>query len=212
MKHYTLILTLLATTVAVGCGRNQPTTTPTNREPSRPPDSSDAQPSTPDGVPSVKDRGVVSRPDRSSETEIVQTDVRRILNAVYQGDVDTVVGYTHPKIIELMGGITQTKSLLRTALSKTQGTRMTLESLTFPVDPTFLKTDLNHFVIVPTKSVVRANGQRLESLNYQVGIRAVGTSKWTYIEGSRINKQNVRTLFPDFPSDYEFPGFYRKRL
>ena len=52
----------------------------------------------------------------------------------------------------------------------------------------------------------------VESLNYQFGIRAIGTSKWTYIEGSRINKQNVRTLFSDFPSDYEFPEFYRKKL
>ncbi len=185
MNHYTLLSALLAITVLLGCG------TDTLQNP---------------------DSRVAATHDQLSDEDVVQEDARKLSNAVYNADVDTVLGYTHPKIIEMMGGTSQAKSALDAAFSKFQLLGMKLESMTFPKAPTFLKTDVNHFVIVPTKIIISANGQRLESLNYQFGIRRIGTTQWKYVEGSRINKQNVTTLFPDFPADYEFPEFYRRKL
>lgn len=157
--------------------------------------------------------------DRRMETDelrsdevLVQQDVRKMMAAVYASDVDTVLSFTHPKIIELMGGKDRARSTLRTAFSQIESRNMKLESLVFPEAPTFLNTDMNRFVVVPTKSVVSARGQRVESVNFQFGIQANGTKAWKYVEGSRINQQNVGSLFPDFPSDFEFPEFHRKRL
>jgi len=205
MKLPKFILSLLAMTLAAGCSQSQLATTPS-------PDPSTPGASSNDGLSSVIDISNDVPADAISNNEAVQADVRTNLNAIYNGDVETVLGFTHPKVIEMMGGQTEAKAVLKTALSKTQTMGMALESLAFPDDSTFLKTDMNHFVIVPTKSIITANGQRVESLNYQFGIRAIGTSKWTYIEGSRINNQNVKTLFPDFPPDFHFPAFYRKKL
>lgn len=147
----------------------------------------------------------------ASEDQVVQEDVRKIMTAVYQADVATVLGYTHPKIIELMGGASRAEATLKTVLSQFQALNMKVDSLTFPAAPDFLETAKNRFVIVRTKIVVSANGQRAESLNYQFGIQEKGTSTWKYIEGSRINNENVRSLFPDFPPHYQFPEIYRKK-
>ena len=207
MKLCTFIFTLLAISFLAGCHRSEPGATQNSPEPSTP------RSSIAEDAPSANKYISDSPANSLSENEIVQTDVRTNLNAVYKGDVETVLGYTHPKIIEMMGGRTQAKTVLKHTLSRILATGIAVESLAFPEDPTFLKTETNHFVFVPTKSIVIANGQRVESLNYQFGIKAIGTSRWTYIEGSRINKLNVRTMFPDFPSDYdEFPEFYRKKL
>ena len=46
----------------------------------------------------------------------------------------------------------------------------------------------------------------------ELGIKAKGTKDWTYIEGSRVNKDNVTKLFSDFPEGVEFPRTYRKRI
>jgi hypothetical protein len=150
--------------------------------------------------------------DQLSDVEIVQSDVRTLLAAVYDSDVDTVLGFTHPKIIERLGGPSKARVELNASLSKVNSVGMKVESLTFPDAPTFFKTDANECVIVPTLSIISANGQRIESLNYQLGSREIGTSKWVYIEGSRISQKNVRDFIPDFPTDYEFPKFYRKKL
>jgi hypothetical protein len=38
------------------------------------------------------------------------------------------------------------------------------------------------------------------------------STDWTYVEGSRLTKENVQSLFPGFPASYQFPPFYRKKL
>ena len=144
--------------------------------------------------------------------ELVQRDVCTILAAVYDADIDLVFEYTHPRVIELLGGQENAKVEFSALLSKLKSSGMKLESLTFPTSPTFLNSETNEFVIVPTLSIIAVGETRVESLNYQVGHREIGTSKWTYIEGSRINQQNVKEFFLDFPLDFKFPKFYRKKL
>ena len=147
-----------------------------------------------------------------SDAEIVQTDVTNFLKAFHSGDVDTVVGYTHPLIIEKLGGMEMTKSAMKRVHATLKSIEMKVDSMKFPAEPTFLKTEKHTFAIVPTITIFSTKGRRVESLNYQFGIRSVGEKKWTYMEGSRISQKNVRSFFPDFPSDYEFPKFYRKLL
>ena len=147
-----------------------------------------------------------------TDAKIVQADVRRIINALYGNDLDTVLAHTHPKIIASMGGLTAARSAVQTSLAQIQSAQMSLESLSFPQEPSFLKVGLRDFVILPTKSVIVVKGQRMESLNFQFGIKEPGSTNWAYIEGSRINTQNLASLFPDFPAGYKFPPFYRKRL
>jgi len=149
---------------------------------------------------------------RDERVTSVQTDVLTNIKAVYAADIETVVGYTHSKVIELMGGEEKMKVALQQALGQIKSKGMKIETLHFPADPTFLTGTANEFVIVPTKMIISAGGQRVESLNYQFGVRANGEKSWKYIEGSRINRENVGTLFPDFPTDYKFPPVYRKLL
>ena len=152
--------------------------------------------------------------DHRSEAETVQEDVRKMNGAVYQADVSTVLDYTHPKIIDMLGGRSQAESALKAAFSQIQVQDMKLESLTFPAAPDFLQTGGTRFVIVPTKTILSISGQQVESLNYQFGVQVQenGTAKWKFIDGSRINKENVRSLFTDFPSDYQFPETDQKLL
>jgi hypothetical protein len=93
-----------------------------------------------------------------------------------------------------------------------QKNNMKLESLSFPVEPTCLPGTSRQFIIVPTLSVIESGGQRFESLNFQLGASESGDGQWTYVEGSRVNAENVQVLFPGFPRDYRFPPIYRKRL
>jgi hypothetical protein len=111
-----------------------------------------------------------------------------------------------------MGGASKATNILKNTFQQFQSKGMKLESHTFPKEPIFLKSDRHAFAIVPTKSIIVAQGQRLESLNYQFGIKQSGQTNWTYIEGSRINSTNVVELFPDFPKNFVFPTFYRKKL
>ncbi len=106
--------------------------------------------------------------DLASNDEQVQTDIRTLIKATYERDFPSVLKYTHPKIIAAMGGRAQAESTLETTFAKIGP--MTSESFEFPETPTYLETDRNYYVIVPTLSIMSANGQQVESLNFQFGM------------------------------------------
>jgi hypothetical protein len=150
--------------------------------------------------------------EAEKDAELVQSDLRTLLAAMYGGDVDTVLRYTHPAVIAVTGGEEQARKSIQEAGAKIRELGMQHESVTFPRPPDFLEGGGRRFAVVPTLSIVSANGQRIESLNYQLGVLEPDAKGWTYIEGSRIDKENVQSLFPGFPADYEFPPSYRKKL
>lgn len=153
-----------------------------------------------------------ARADESHKVEKILNDVKQIVNSVYSNDVDTVISYTHKKIIEVMGGKETAKKLTTESLAKFAAMGMSIKALEFPSTPKFIQSSENEFVLVPTLSVIEANGQKIESLNFQLGIKELSSDDWKYVEGSRINKQNVNQFFPDFPTDVEFPQTYRKKI
>jgi hypothetical protein len=114
--------------------------------------------------------------------------------------------------VEMLGGTPAARALLEKVLLKLKSTGMQLESLSFPKPPEFLSGGGRRFAVVPTLSVISASGQQIESLNFQLGVLEPNATRWTYVEGSRINKDNIQVLFPGFPSNYNFPAFYRRKV
>jgi len=148
-----------------------------------------------------------------NEAERVQRDVRSLMEATYSRDVEGVLRLTHPRVLELMGGKDAARVATVAALTSISRLQLKIGKMTFPQPPIFFKGATRRYVFVPTLSVVSATGgQMLESLNYQLGILEPGTSQWKYVEGSRVNQSNARQIFSDFPSDIEFPRFYRRKL
>jgi hypothetical protein len=146
------------------------------------------------------------------EATIVQNDVRTVLNAGFQNDVDTMLRYTHPQVIVGLGGPEKARETFQKMLREVGQNGMKLESLSFPSPPTFLRSAQRRFVLVPTASIIEFGARRVEDLGYQLGILEPGSTEWTFVDGARISKDNARILFPDFPLDIELPKTYRKDL
>ena len=146
------------------------------------------------------------------EATTVQNDVRMVLNAGFQNDVDTMLRYTHPQVIVGLGGPEKARDTYQKMLSEVTKSQMKLESLTFPAPPTFLRSTQRRFALVQTASVIDFGTRRVEDLGYQLGILEPDSTEWTFVDGARISKDNVRILFPDFPADVELPKTYRKDL
>ena len=141
-----------------------------------------------------------------------QQDVQTLVSAVYGGDAQTVLKYTHPKVVQLQGGSTAARQAIRKVMEGMKTANMKMESLSFPAPATCVTVENRSFIVVPTLSIISAGGERFESLNYQLGVVEPGESSWTYVEGSRVNAQTIQLLFPGFPKDFKFPATYRKRI
>ncbi len=144
--------------------------------------------------------------------EQVHDDVRRNLEAVYSGDVDTVLGFTNEHMIKAMGGEQEARSRLKNTFERIKAAGIKIDSLEFPAVPTLYSDRDFEYVIVPTVAVISRGNERVEATNYQLGIRPVGEKNWAYFDGSRINTDNIYSLYPGFPRDIEFPEVFQNPL
>ena len=142
----------------------------------------------------------------------VQADVQSMMRAVDAGDVETTVRFTHPKVIELLGGPDTTRQVLQRLFVSARESGMNREAVSFPAPPTCVSAGRRHFAIVPTVTVFSTKIGRIESLNYQLGVKDPKQRDWTYLDGSRVNARTVYQFFPEFPKDFKFPSTYRKPL
>ena len=162
--------------------------------------------------PSAKPPAKAPTAGTPAETQTVQRDVERIVRALYSGDVDLVLRSTYPGVIGAMGGADVARRSLEHIVAQVRKSGMTLESFSFPAAPEFFTAGATRYVFVPTVSVVAVNGKRFESRNFQLGVLEAGATRWTFVEGSRLNPQNVHQLLPTFPSDRSFPPIQRKEI
>ncbi|MFY9344887.1 MAG: hypothetical protein WAT39_20505 [Planctomycetota bacterium] len=143
---------------------------------------------------------------------VVQRDVEHLVKSIYAGEFDVVVAKTHPVILEWIGGAAKARELMAAAVEPMLAKGIHVESLRFPQPPEFVRTERAAYSIVPTLMILTIGSDRVESLNYQFGVLEPGASGWLFIEGSRVNGGNVRSLFADFPAGHTFPQFHRRRL
>jgi hypothetical protein len=142
----------------------------------------------------------------------VQRDIEAANRSLYSGDVDGVLRYTHPTILQMLGGPEKARQTLAKIVEDLEAQQMKVESFSFPEPPQFFEGGGRRFVYVPTLMVINAKDVRVESLNFQLGVLEPAASDWKYVEGSRMTPENVQQLFPGFPKDKPFPKFYRKKL
>lgn len=146
------------------------------------------------------------------ESERVQLQVRAIQTAVYKGDIEGVLKYTHPKVIDALGGPEKTREILHDVLKGFLAKGVRMDEFKIAAEPTFVQGTTHEFVIVPTRAIIGIGETRIESSNFQLGIKPLGKGDWTYVEGSRINQGNVNSWFPDFPKDVALPKTSRKKI
>ena len=71
-------------------------------------------------------------PEETSEIDLIYQDIRKMIEAVYQADVQTTLLFTHPKVIKLMGGQEQAAVYLEKVYGKFDKAGLKLKSQTFP--------------------------------------------------------------------------------
>jgi hypothetical protein len=141
---------------------------------------------------------------------LVQSDVKSMQDALYNGDVDTLLGYTHGP--SLLADREQAKMALKQFAQDARVRNRKVESFSFPGPPDVLQVGDRRFAVVPTLTVISERDQRVERLHFQLGVLEPGAESWKYVDGSRINASTVHTYFPTFPADYQFPKVYQRKL
>jgi hypothetical protein len=137
----------------------------------------------------------------------VEADAARVFDALYRwGDVDALLEHCHPQLIQASGGKDGARRAFEHLVGEVQSSGIKIESFAIPGSTELVSTDYSDFAIVPTRGIFRLpGGGRVASWSFQLAVRKPGEKDWGFVDGSRLNEDNLWVLFPDFPKTVRLP-------
>lgn len=147
----------------------------------------------------------------SSQTEQELKDLaienaKTVSTATIAMDFDTVLNYTYPSVLELMGGKEGAITLL-----KTQFDTMTAEGFVFEKADvkgiiSFAKVKDEYHCILETFNQMKMPKMRITSKSFMFGIYDDYAKHWFFVEAKQLKNPAMRDMiFPDFYTTLELP-------
>lgn len=125
--------------------------------------------------------------------------------AFVSGDFNKLVDLTYPKLVELLGGRAKMVAFLQngTREMRAQGAEVLSMSATDPIQVTTIGRQL--FAVVPVTLKVKVPVGIAVSKSFMVGISSDRGRSWTFVDGSYLDEQRMRILFPTAVGKLKFP-------
>ncbi len=134
-------------------------------------------------------------------------------DATIAGDYDTVLNYTLPGVLELMGGKEAALVIVAEAMNglKEQGLSFESSEVTAIID--FAREEEQYRCVVENKVVIKGETSSILSTSYLFGIYDDAISQWYFVEAAQLkNAALLDMILPGFKTELEIPDDVRKTV
>ncbi|MEW4456133.1 hypothetical protein AB1L30_25940 [Bremerella sp. JC817] len=144
-----------------------------------------------------------------TETEKrLQKDIQTLDMAMLEADSETALKLLHPKPFDRrIGSREEFSKGLKQAKKALGGLKMFKPefSFAFPNRPIFVEGKQHQFAIVPVETQIRMVGGIVKSESFYIGIREENDDTWRYLDGTKLEQEDIQKLFSDFPVEQPLP-------
>jgi hypothetical protein len=139
------------------------------------------------------------------ERKAAKQYAQEIMRAYVGGQHARFADLTHPKALELIGGRDKLISTLKAVQEKMRASGWAYGAATVvePQQFAWMKDDLVTTLPFAVEYVARDRKKKDES--YLIGVSPDRGKSWTFVDGRRITRDNVKDLFPKFPDGIKLP-------
>tara|TARA_R110001632_G_scaffold205724_3_gene329559 strand:+ start:262 stop:783 length:522 start_codon:yes stop_codon:yes gene_type:complete len=141
------------------------------------------------------------------------SDAEKTANAMMTLDFQTILDYTHPVVLEKMGGAQTFLPQLEDAYKK-----MEAEGLKFLKAEVIGVSDIIHEqgeyrCYVENTNIMKVQEMTFKSQSYLLGFYLEDKKHWVFIEADKIKSERHKSLFfPDFETSLDIPKDVLERI
>jgi hypothetical protein len=140
--------------------------------------------------------------------EEVRAKAQACADAMLKGDYEAFVGYTHPKVIELVGGREKMLETLRkgTAQMKAQGIAFVSFDVAAPANVIGAGKP-RQLAVVPTKFEMTSGTTHIKQEGFLLAVSDDAGKSWTFIDGAGLtDKEQLKQFLGDVPAELKLPA------
>jgi hypothetical protein len=141
----------------------------------------------------------------AQDTTKIRLNAEAIAKAIVDHDLKTVVQYTHPMVVNLVGGPDKMIDLMTKEFEtmKAQGVTFVAGEIGKPGQIFITKTAL--YSVVPQKVIMAANGTKFYSDSFLLAISLNNGDSWYFVDGSNLTDAQIKQVFPEIYSKIVIP-------
>jgi len=133
----------------------------------------------------------------SPATESAHKQAQECVTAYMKRDWDKVISFTHPTLINLIGGKRAWKKTLQKTYQELDEEGVIYEKLTVKEPGEPANVGKNLYVHVPKTSVLRIDGKRIQVESTLLGCSSDGGKKWTFSDTTEMSEALYYHVFPE---------------
>jgi hypothetical protein len=127
-------------------------------------------------------------------------------DAFLRGNFDVFVDYTHPKVVELMGGRPKVVAVIQKMLVDEKAQGFVLTGATVGEVRQLTKSGKTGMqVILPTEIVLSGAVVDLRQPSFLLGLSVDNGKTWRFVDTGPIGGEALRKLFPDCSPELKIP-------
>ena len=146
-------------------------------------------------------------PERAAKEQ-----ARAACDAVVRGDLDKFATWTHPKLVEAMGGRERLLGVLKAGQKQMTERGIRLLSATVLSQIELAQGGDEWFAVVPYELEMGIPDGRALQRTWLLGISADQGKSWTFVDGGKLDAGSVRRMFPHFPAKLPLPARQQPKI
>jgi hypothetical protein len=148
---------------------------------------------------------VISAFAASEASKKVSAEAQTCADALIKAEYETFARYTHPKVVEMMGGKEKMIELLRAGVDQMKEKGIKFADMTAgEAEEPRVVGDLV-ISIVPQTLVMKSPDMKIIQESSLLGISSDKGKTWSFIELGTITQEQFNTVFPDLADHVKIP-------
>ena len=148
------------------------------------------------------------------EIKELHLDIEKMYSAFESGNAELFIKKAHTSVYSLAGGKENFEKITNDAISTLDSQGIVFVSADIGKPSKIHSAGKEEVCFVPRISIMEVQGKKAKSTGFLIAIREKGGSKWSYLDGSGLRKDQslLWKLLPKLSKDIELPPNYIEML
>ncbi len=126
--------------------------------------------------------------------------------SLLQDDYETLIKFTYPKVIEMVGGREKMISLVKKGKVEMGQQGISFETVTIGEASKTVKAGQEIHCLIPQIVLMKGPNGKMKSETYLLAISKDNGNNWFFIDTVNLTMDNVKTVLPNYNPDLQIPA------
>jgi len=140
------------------------------------------------------------------DNRVIKQQAESTANAILSDDYETLIRFTHPRVIELVGGREKMISLIKKGKVEMSQQGISFDKVIIGTpSKTVIAGDEIH-CLVPQTIFMKVPKGKMKSHSHLLAISRDGGENWYFIDTVKLDKDNIKNVLPNYNFDLKLPA------